>query len=83
MLESENDEGLQLPVQTNVFSSVVNACRIKESNMTLKMDQLFYMQKSPLNYNLDGNHPDDMWWNLFNIFFIILQVEHFVCGCKH
>ena len=60
VLESQNDEGLQLPVQTNVFSSVVNASRIKESNMTLKMDQLFYMQKSPLNYNLDGNHPDEI-----------------------
>lgn len=60
MLESQNDEGLQLPVQTDVFSSVVNACRIKESNMTLKMDQLFYMQNSPLNYNLEGNHPDEI-----------------------
>ena len=29
-----------------------------ESNMKLKMDQLFYMQKSP--YNLDGNHPDEI-----------------------
>ena len=60
VLESQNDEGLQLPVQTDVFSSVVNACRIKESNMTLKMEQLFYMQNSPLNYNLDGNHPDEI-----------------------